>query len=369
MGTSIAILVALALLVVLLVTTIILLLGRTAKGSDVSPALSLMQQQLDSFRQQTAEALTGNTRTVNDALAGLNQQLNGRLASLDKNLLATTGLVGARLDAANRVVQELSTSLGELSKATQQVYEVGKDISSLQDILRAPKLRGMFGELFLGDLLRQVVPSNHELQHRFRSGEIVDAVVLLSSRMVPIDAKFPLEDFQRLIEEKDEGKQRAARRRFVAGVRKHVDAIATKYILPDEGTFDFALMYIPAENVYYETIIRHEPGEDGITDYALSRRVIPVSPNSLYAYLQAIVLGLRGFQIEKRAEEILRHLGRLQQEFGRFREEFEVVGTHITHARNKYEEAAKRLAGFEDKLAISVDPEGSDSPALSKKQE
>jgi len=242
--------------------------------------------------------------------------------------------------------------MGELSKSSQQIYEVGKDIATLQQILKAPKLRGVVGELFLGNLLDQVVPDNYELQHRFRSGEVVDAVIKLGPKLVPIDAKFPLENFQRLTAAGD-AERKALRKRFIADVKKHVDAIASKYILPDEGTYDFALMYIPAENVYYEMIIKDEPDEENVSAYAVSRRVIPVSPSSLYAYLQAIVFGLRGLQIEKRAEEILSHLARLQGDFSKFRDDFDTVGTHLKNAHNKYDDALKRLGQLEGKLEIS----------------
>ncbi len=356
MGANLTvILVATILPTVLLVLVLVILLTRTRRPPDKQESLTLVQQQLDALRQQTTETLSNNARTSNQQLADLTTQLNQRLEALDKSMQNTTGLIGDRLDSATRVVKDVSASLGELSQATKRVFEVGKDIASLQDILRAPKLRGIIGELFLGDLLKQVVPNNYELQYRFQSGEAVDAVVKMAERLVPIDAKFPLEDFQRLTSETDDEKRKPLRRKFLAAVRKHVDAVARKYILPDEGTFDFALMYIPAENVYYETIIKNNPDDDSLTDYAISQKVIPVSPNSLYAYLQAIVLGLRGFQIEERAEEILKHLGRLQQEFDRFHEEFEVLGTHLKNARNKYDDAAKRLDRFGDKMAISSD--------------
>src|SRR6185369_5701362 len=172
--------------------------------------------------------------------------------------------------------------LGELREATTKVYEVGRDVATLHDILRAPKLRGGLGELLLGDLLAQVLPPAHfTLQHAFRSGERVDAVVRLGDGLVPIDSKFPLEDFRRLLEAADDDQRTRARKAFVARVRKHVDDIATKYVLPDEGTYDFALMYIPAENVYYETIIRDAASD--LVAYALAKKVIPVSPNTLYA--------------------------------------------------------------------------------------
>ncbi|OYD15035.1 hypothetical protein CH330_06860 [candidate division WOR-3 bacterium JGI_Cruoil_03_51_56] len=370
MGTNLTVILIAAILpTVLLVLVLVVLLTRTRRPPDKQGSLTLVQQQLDALRQQTTETLSNNARTANQQLADLTTQLNRRLEALDKSMQSTTGLIGDRLDSATRVVKDVSASLGELSQATKQVFDVGKDIASLQDILRAPKLRGIIGELFLGNLLKQVVPNNYELQHRFRSGEAVDAVVKMAERLVPIDAKFPLEDFQRLTSETDDEKRKPLRRKFLAAVRKHIDAVARKYILPDEGTFDFALMYIPAENVYYETIIKNNPDDDSLTDYAISQKVIPVSPNSLYAYLQAIVLGLRGFQIEKRAGEILKYLGRLQQEFNRFREEFEVLGTHVTRASNKYDDVARRLSKLEGKLAIGSDLEDPEREKLPRRQE
>jgi DNA recombination protein RmuC len=170
--------------------------------------------------------------------------------------------------------------------------------------------------------------------------------------LVPVDAKFPLENFQKMLAAQSDDERKSWRRKFVSDVRKHADAIASKYILPDEGTFDFALMYIPAENVYYETIIKDDNfGEEkSVSAYAIERKVIPVSPNSLYAYLQAIVLGLRGMKVEERAQEIIESLSRLKGDLDRFRGEFETLGTHIGNAWKKYEEADKRLVKFEDRL-------------------
>jgi DNA recombination protein RmuC len=142
------------------------------------------------------------------------------------------------------------------------------------------------------------------------------------------------------------------RKKFVADVKKHITEIADKYILPDEGTFDFALMYIPAENVYYETILKDETfGEErSIYSNALKKRVIPVSPNSFYAYLQVIVLGLKGLQIEKEAQSLFQSLSRLQGDLGRFKKDFQVLGSHLVNAKTKFDDADKRLEKFADKL-------------------
>lgn len=350
----------LVLVIVVIAILILILLNQSKQRGPSGDAMSIMQQQLDGLRRETSESLAGTNRLLSQQTTDINFQLNQRLGAIERNLSETTGQVGQRLDSAVKVIRDVSATMGDLSRASQQILDVGKNISSLQDILRAPKLRGVVGELFLGNLLQQVVPHNYQMQYRFKTGEIVDAVVRLGGRLVPLDAKFPLENFQRLLAVTDDAERRAQRKKFLADVRKHIDTIAKKYILPDEGTFDFAMMYIPAENVYYELVIHEEGDEESLNTYAIARRVIPVSPGSLYAYLQAVVFGLRGMQVERRAQEILEHLGRLESDLGRFREDFDQLGAHIGHARNKYEDAAKRLVRLEDKLALA--PEGGQKP-------
>ena len=312
----------------------------------------LLQQQLDALRTQLGEALSQQGQLVGQQLTALTAQMNERMRESGDLAQRSQTALGTRLDHAAQVVGEVQRGLGELREATARVYEVGRDVASLQDILRAPKLRGGLGELWLADLLSQVLPVEHyTLQHTFRSGERVDAVVRLGQGLVPVDAKFPLEDFRRLLQATDDEERQRSRRAFIARVKKHVDDIAGKYIVPDEGTYDFALMYIPAENVYYEIIVKDEGvEEDSPATYAMGRHVIPVSPNSLYAYLQVIVLGLRGLQIEKDAREIQARLGRLRGDLDKFRDPFDVVGKHLTNARNKYDEAAAALDRVEAKL-------------------
>ncbi len=297
-------------------------------------------------------------------------QTNSRINSLTERLLDSDRRIQ---EATTQSFGQIQQNLGELARTSRYMEEVGKEISGLSDLLRAPKLRGGIGELFLGDLLSQILsPEQYKLQHTFRSGERVDAVIILKVGMVPVDSKFPLESFQRMMLVEDEEERKRHRREFVRSVKGHIDDIARKYILPDEGTFNFALMYIPAENVYYETIIRDEAlGEEkSLLNYALEKRVIPVSPNSFYAYLQAIALGLSGLQIEKRAQEIMRYLARLQGDFGRFKEDYETLGGHIERARKKYDEGEKKLGRFEDKLLSASEPTAElPSPKVEEEQE
>ncbi|HLC40603.1 MAG TPA: DNA recombination protein RmuC, partial [Methylomirabilota bacterium] len=298
--------------------------------------------------QQLAKLSEGVTGQLQSVTGEVNKQLRAGMELMQK--AQTT--MGERLDRTTSVVSEVQGSLGKLGEVTQRVLEVGKNIAGLEQILKAPKVRGGLGETFLEQLLSQMLPREHyELQHQFRSGEKVDAVIRLGERLIPVDAKFPLENFQRMLEEAEEEPRKQARRAFVRDVKARVDEISKKYILPDEDTFDFALMYVPAENVYYEIIVRDDKVEDEpLLAYGISKRIIPVSPNSFYAYLQTILLGLKGLRIERNAREIMAVLGRLEGDLEKFREQFDVVGKHLTNAKNKYDDAGQLLARFDEKL-------------------
>lgn len=268
---------------------------------------------------------------------------------LEKQSDNLSRVVEEKIGDSLKVFGDLRERLGELTQKAKGIEEVGKSISSLQELLRAPKFRGGFGEFLLERLLADILPRGfYSLQYRFRNGGIVDAVVRIGKSLVPIDSKFPMEDFERMIKAESEEEQKTLRRQFTRNIKKHIDDVA-RYILPDEHTFDFALMYIPAENIYYETIIQGSE-ESGIFSYSLEKKVIPVSPNSFYAYLQVIVQGLKGLHFEKAAGEILAYVKRLQSDFDDFQQDYEVVGGHIHHAANRYDEASRKLARFGDKL-------------------
>ncbi len=294
-------------------------------------------------------------------ILGLWLNANARMTAITHRLIESGKLQEGTVESFGRIQH----SLGALTEAGRRMEEVGKEVAGLSDLLKAPKIRGGVGELLLGDLLSQMLaPEQYRINHGFRSGERVDAVIKLQAGLVPIDAKFPLESFQRAIAAEDETERTRHKREFARALKGHINDISRKYILPDEGTFDFALMYIPAENVYYETIIKDEAlGEEGgILSHALEKHVIPVSPNSFFAYLQAIALGFRGLQIEKRAKEIMGFLDRLAGDLARFRTDYEVLGTHLDNARKKFDEADKRLGRFEEKLG-SVRDTGSQLPS------
>jgi len=309
-------------------------------------AMSLLANQINASASETARKFDGLQRGLQEELNRLNEIVERRLTDTSKN-------VGERLDNAAKVISDVRQQLGQMDEASKRIFEVGRDISELQQTLQAPKLRGSMGEYMLNELLAQVLPQkSYENQYRFKNGETVDAAIRLSSGIIPIDAKFPLENFKRILSAGDnEDAQTAAGRVFARDVKKHIDAIAQKYIRTDEGTFDFALMYIPSESVFYEIIVRNEwnPGEP-LLKYALDQRVIPVSPNSFYAYLQTILLGLRGMRVEENAREIMDGILRLEKELEVFAEDFELVGTHLNNSLKKYADAAKRFDRFEIKV-------------------
>ncbi|MGQ9471526.1 MAG: DNA recombination protein RmuC [Candidatus Aminicenantales bacterium] len=293
------------------------------------------EKRLRDFFDQFSHILVLVQQQVNHTAQLVEQQLQGIYSQFQQ----TTGHIGQSLGN----VQE---HLGRVETVTREVLEKARDIASLEELLRAPKFRGGLGEFFLGDLLAQILPPAHySLQHAFKNGEKVDAAIRLGTNLVPVDSKFPLENFKRYLQEENPREKEVWRRKFYQDVRKHIDDIAAKYIRPEENTYDFALMYIPAENIYYETIIKEESltDEKGLFSYALQNRVIPVSPNSFFAYLQVIVLGLKGMQIEKSARLIFQALAQLQGDLNRFRDDFRVLGTHLSNARGKFDEAEKKL--------------------------
>lgn len=303
------------------------------------------ERALNEFRKEIQSNLTTTSDSLRTELHHLQERLGADMSRQTDVLQTTNTHLNERLDKAAQVIGDVHRELGKMTG-------VAKSIDELQNILKAPKLRGGFGELFLGDLLSQILPVEHfELQYRFKGGDAVDAIIRLGDKVVPIDSKFPLENFQRTIDNADEEVTKQARRQFINDVKRHIQGVA-KYIRTDEGTYDFALMYVPAENVYYEIAVKEDVGgEDrAILNYALKHKVIPVSPNTFYAYLMTIMAGLKGMQIEKHAEAMLAKMSRAQKDFESFQKIYSRLGTHLENAHKSYEDAATRLAKVDAKL-------------------
>ncbi len=301
------------------------------------------------LKRQKSE-LSSLSDKMTSQLNEITNQVNLRLKENFEMMQRQNQDLNSRLDNTQRVVQSVTNKLSSLEEASKRIFEVGKDISSLHDILRAPKLRGGLGEYLLANILEQILPQeNYALQYAFKNGEIVDAAIKLRDMIIPVDSKFSFENFQKMAHAKTKDEKLRLKKQFLRDVKKHIDSIADKYIRPDEGTSDFALMYIPAENVYYEVVLKEKNAQD-IIAYALAKKVIPVSPNSFYAYLQAILIGLKGLRIEKGAKEILMGLSRLKIEFQKFGQDFELLGKHLSHASSVYQSGERKLEKFNDRL-------------------
>ena len=292
------------------------------------------------------QRLTGMEDKLDRRLGDLDARVNGRLEGLDGRLLTSQ-------QSAGQTATQIAEKLGRMEGATAQMLARANDLAKLEQALRPPKARGGFGELLLGNLLRdRLPPDSYQLQYTFRDGERVDAVIKVE-RLVPVDAKFPLDNFERVVEAGDDDAVRTLHEKaFARDLKGHVDAISQKYIRPAENTYDFALMYQPSESVYYE-LVCGKTGE--LLKYAHSKRVFPVSPTTFTSQLQVIALGLKGLQIEQHAEEVMAYVSQLAKDFERFRTDFEVVGKHIGNAQSKYGEADRRLERLGTRLERAAD--------------
>ena len=317
--------------------------------------LVLMQQQLDAIRNQLRETLEGNTKILNQQLVDFSNQLQTQLHRQTGTINETRKAMDERLDNAARVIGEVQKSMGHVQEALAPVGEI-------RDILKAPKMRGGFGEVLLEQLLEEMLPRNmYSTQYSFSDNERVDAVIKLGGQFAPIDSKFPLEKYHEYLKAASDDERRSARKNISSALKKHITDV-TKYIRPDEGTYPFAFMYIPSESIYYELFIGTE-SDGALWNHCTANHVFPVSSNTLYIYLQTISFGLKGMQIAENARELLNKLEQLQKSLGDLRKNYEKIGTHLKNAQSAYDETDKRLDKFENKF-VTINTEA--APTLAE---
>lgn len=347
------------------------LLARRRPEAD--SGMALLQQQLGELRGQMVSSLDGTTRTLAERTEALQSLLDGRIEAvtrtvnerlaenaeamrrvsegLGQRLDANLQVVGQRFTETSGMVTDVREKLKGLEEAAGRIFELSKDLASLQEILRPPKLRGGVGEVLLENLLGNGLPhGQYEMQWRFSTGNTVDAVIRLAGKLVPVDSKFPLDGFYAITRAQSDDERAKARREFLRQVAGHVKVIAEKYILPEEGTYDFALMYVPAESVYYEAVVRADDSA-GVYGYALSQKVIVVSPTTFYAYLVALAYGLKGLQVEQQAEQIREGLAHLTLDIERIRDPMGRLGNQLRHAQGNFDLARRAMDRFGDRLA------------------
>jgi DNA recombination protein RmuC len=313
------------------------------------------EEQLSAVRQEMQNSLASQSQSMSAQMNHLVQTMTQQLGQVRHEVqsgVASTGQlatdaqreVADRLRSSTEALVQMSQKIGEMHQTSQ---DLSKTTSTLQSILSGTRTRGALGETMLDGLLADALPqSAYTMQHRFAStGAIVDAIVRSGERVLCIDSKFPLEAYRRFVEEGED-----ARRDFSVAVRKHVDSIAEKYILPDEHTFDYALMYVPSEGVYYELLMTEVAKYGKLEEYCRAKRVFPVSPNAFCAFLSAIAMSLQGQKIEENARHLLAGLAGVKKQMETFGEVYERLGTHLRHAQQSYEDADSKLNRAQNSL-------------------
>ena len=348
------IVIAVLLLVAALVVWVALQsLGTQKKGLVMESQMSELRRELQTVATAQAQA----TGQIGAMAATVTQRLDTVSRSLTDGV-AQSADISAKGQSAMR--EDLKSTQGMMERIHKQLgefQEVSRGLSnaqqSLESVLGGAKTRGNLGEVTLERLLEDSLPSSqYATQHRFASGEAVDAVILLRDRkLLAIDSKFPLDAFRRIQTDGDE-----ARRAFVTAVKLHADSIARKYILPAENTLDLALMFVPSESVYYELLQSADNKGQQLDAYCREKHIVAVSPNTLYAHLSVIAMGLRGMQIEENARRLANGLAGLKKQFENFSEVFERIGNHLKNAQQSYQEADKRFDKTSNSLEGMLSP-------------
>ncbi len=284
---------------------------------------------------------------IQDQLGKLTDRLDDRL---DNTHMQMQTALRSQFAASSRLISEVTRDLSELKESNKQVLSVTDELKLLQNTLQNPKQRGVLGEYFLQSVLENVLPpARFSLQHRFSNGEAVDAVIKLDrGKLLPIDSKFSLENYNRLLEEQDRGRQEVLIRAIKADLKLRIDE-TSKYIRPSEGTMDFAFMFIPSEAVYYDLLINKvgtiKTNSRDLIEYAFrDKRVIIVSPTSFMAYLQTVLQGLRSLQIEERAKDIEKRVGELGRHLVAHETYMQKLGSSLGTTVNHFNAAHKELA-------------------------
>jgi DNA recombination protein RmuC len=271
------------------------------------------------------------------------------LNKLEEKTTLSSDIVEWLKTSNQSVDQKLSKNLeifASVQRSIGEFSEIGRSMKELQEYLTSPKLRGNIGEHVLKELLAQNFPkSSYKLQYHFKTGSIVDAVLITTQGLIPIDSKFPIDTFKKIAKASNKEEIASIKKDFERDVKRHVDDIARKYILAEEKTVDYAIMYVPSESIYYELI-----NNETVFDYAGQNRVLPVSPMSFYAYIKAILISFEGEKIETKAKEILKILQAIKKDYQRTDEALSVLNKHVTNAYNQSSQVTKTFSSLGQKL-------------------
>ena len=307
-----------------------------------------------------------------ESLMLIQNQMNEVVRTLDSKLGELPRLMQSQFGESARLIKEITGELVKVGEGQKQVVGLADQLKNLQDILKNPKQRGVLGEYFLEETLKNVLPPNsYEMQYKFSDGEIVDAVVFVKEKIIPIDSKFSLENYERILNETDPAAREELEKRFKTDLKNRIDE-TSKYVRPSENTMDFAFMFIPSEAIYYDLLVNKvgavKVATRDLIEYAFKdKHVIIVSPTSFLAYLQTVLQGLRALQIEESAKTIRKNVEELGKHIGTYEDYMKKLGGHLGTSVSMYNQAYKELGKIDkDVLRISGESIGIETITLEK---
>jgi len=295
---------------------------------------------------------------IQDQLKEMRQTLQNFGSQVDSKMSDSAKMFQQQFAQSAKIVRDVTERLTKLDETNKQVMGVADQLQGLEDVLKNPKHRGVLGEYFLENLLKNVLPpKDYQMQYKFKNGDIVDAAVFVKDKIIPIDSKFSLENYNRILNEKDKERKEELEKQFRADLKNRIDETA-KYIRPGENTMDFAFMFIPAEGIYYDLLVNQvgaiKVNTRDLIEYAFKEKhVIIVSPTSFFAYLQTVLQGLRALQIEESAKEIRKYVEMLQKHLLSYEEYLKKLGNNLGTTVNMYNRAYKEF-GKVDKDVVKI---------------
>ena len=310
------------------------------------------------FSRKPAEGNGEGLSLIQQQLGELTRTLDARVAESSKQVHET---VRSQLSESARLIKDVTVGLTKLDETNRQVVSFADQLQNLQDILKNPKQRGILGEYYLETVLKNVMPpGSFQMQYAFKNGEIVDAAVFMRDRIIPIDSKFSLDNYNKAIEAREGSEREAFEKAFKQDLKVRIDE-TSKYVRPEENTMEFAFMFIPSEGVYYDLLVNQvgamKTNTRDLIEYAFGKKVIIVSPTSFLAYLQTVLQGLKALQIEEQAKDIQKRVGELGKHLGTYDEYMKKLGNTLQTSVNHYTAAYKEF-GKIDKDVMRISGEG-----------
>src|SRR3989344_3910639 len=299
----------------------------------------------------------------NEGMMMLQNQMQDLARKLDRGLGQSTEVIQKQFGESAKIIREVTENLTRLDETNKQVVNFAEQLRKLQDILQNPKQRGILGEYYLETVLKNVLPpGSFQMQYAFRDGDIVEAVVFVDKRIIPVDSKFSLENYNRILETHNLEEKKKYEKALVSDLKIRIDE-TSKYVRPQEGTMDFAFMFIPSEAIYYDLLINKVGAvieDKNLISYAGQKKVIVVSPTSFLAYLQTVLQGLRNQKISEQAQDIIKHVGSLGRHLLTYQDNFQKVGKSLSATVSAYDKSYQEFSKI-DKDIIKIAGEGIES--------